>query len=513
MKIALARTVRELEKKAHAALKIAEPSLMEKASKLCADAVFAFKKAHKALKNYGIIVLAGRGNNGGDGILAGSYLSSVYGENVTIYSLCKISEMSDEVRRHFLSLPSNVSVKFIGDTLPVFSPDRPAIILDALLGIGFKGELRSPVKELIKSVNSSNFPVISIDVPSGIDCDSGVGKEAIFADMTVTVGAEKRGLYTADGRLHSGIVKFADIGFNLNAIPDNEVEFEVIPSNIIQQIFRRPREEFYKTRNGRVLIIGGSALYPGAMALSVLGADCVGCGLLTAAIKSRPFSPLPPTVIVRDLSENGKCFNAADCRILRDMAAKNDCIVFGMGTTANSNIRDVLELLLSLPQTLVLDADALNTIAMFPELWQKKTHSNIIITPHHQEAVRLAHAFDIKGFETMERHEQASILSKTLQCITVLKGAKTLIASPDNRIWVNPCGSYALAKGGSGDVLSGIIGALSAKKCGISLFEAAAAGVFLHAAGADFTAESNSVFDIAELPAAVRKYINSLTIF
>lgn len=513
MKIALARTVRKLENDAHAALKIAEPSLMEKASKLCADAVFAFKKTHQAIKDYEIIVLAGRGNNGGDGILTGSYLSSVYGEKVTIYSLAKVNEMNDEVRRHFFSLPSNVSVKFINKSSDCFDLKKPVLIIDALLGIGFRGELRSPVRELIKSVNSSNFPVISIDIPSGIDCDSGIGKDAVFADMTITVGAEKRGLYLADGRLRSGIVKFADIGFDLRNIPPSEVEFEVIQENIIHRIFRRPQEEFYKTKNGRLLIIGGSYSYPGAAALSILGADCAGCGLLTAAIKTPPYSPLPPTVIIRNLSDNGKCFNADDCETLRELAQKNDCIVFGMGTTANSDIRNVLKMLLALPQNLILDADALNTISAYPAVWQKKTHSNIIITPHYQEAVRLAHAFEIKGFENMERHEQAAVLSKTMQCITVFKGAKTMIAAPNGRIMVNQCGSYALAKGGSGDVLSGIIGALAAKKDRISLFEAAAAGVFLHAAGADCAAESNSVFDIAELPAAVRKYINSKTIF
>ena len=514
MKIASAETIRKLETQAHAVIKNGAPSLMEQASLLCAKNIHAFKHSRSALAGYEIIILAGRGNNGGDGILTGGYLSELFDEKVTVYSLQSPSEMSDEIRRHFCSLPSDVSVRFIKNTSDFPSFKRRCIIVDALLGIGFRGELRGIVRDLINLVNSSGNPVIAIDIPSGIETDTGIGKDAVFADMTVTIGAEKAGLYINDGRIRSGCINFADIGFDLDKIPENEVPFEVTPTDILHRIYRRHKSEPYKNVNGKVLIAGGSALYPGAAVLSLLGASCTGCGMVTGALKARPFSPIPPDIIVRDFSDsNGKCFNGNDCAGLIALAESQDAVVFGMGATANSDTAAVLQQILTLQQRTVLDADALNTLAMFPELLKYKKHTNFVITPHAGEARKLAKAFDITDFNTMPRYEQAAALSRKLNCTVVLKGDKTMTASPDGRVWVNQKGSSALSKGGSGDVLSGIIGGLLAKAGELPLHEIAAAGVLLHSCGADFAAHSNSAFDISSLPAAVRNYLNMLTIF
>lgn len=514
MKIASLKTIRELEQQAHAAVRCGGPTLMEKASMHCARRIHAFKHSRAALGNLEITVLAGKGNNGGDGILTGGYLARHFNEKVTVYSLQSPSEMSDEIRRHFFSLPSDVSVIFVKNPsdFPDFS--KPCLIVDALLGIGVHGELRGLAKDLIESVNSSDNPVISIDIPSGIETDTGIGKGAIFADMTVTIGAEKAGLYINDGRIHSGIVNFADIGFDLAQIPDDDMNFEVIPHDILKRIYCRRQTELYKTLNGKLLVIGGSVSYPGAVVLTALGASSTGCGLLTTAIKSRPFCAIPPDIIVSDFSCEGEnCFNRSDCERLIALAEKQNAVVFGMGVTANSDTADVLKELLKLPQKLVLDADALNTLAMFPELLQYKKHSNIIITPHAQEALRLAQAFDIKGFAEMSRIEQSSALSNRLNCTVVLKGDKSLIASPDGRIMVNQKGSAALAKGGSGDILSGIIGGLLSRENGLSCHEIAAAGVYLHSISSDFAVQSCSAFNISHLPDAVRSYLDSITLF
>lgn len=513
MKIAAAKTVRRLEAQAQEKLKIAEKSLMEKASELCAWHIHSFKQAHDALRGLPTVIFAGKGNNGGDGILTGGYLSSKYHEQITIYSLQTPAEMSDEIRRHFFALPKDVKVVFINDKNLQIDLHTPSLIIDAILGIGFKGELRGTAKKLINLINSSNNPVVSIDVPSGIETDSGDGQEAVFADLTLTIGAQKRGLYVSDGRIHSGRVEFLDIGFDIAQIPDSEVEFEVI-SDVMPKLFPRRREEFYKTRNGKLLVIGGSESYPGAVVLSTLGANGAGCGLLSAAIKKRPYSSFLPSVIVRDFSSSGgNCFNQSDIPELKKLAMMQDCVVFGMGVTVGSEIAGVLKMLLQNCDRLLLDADALNTLALFPELWQFKKHKNIVLTPHHQEAVRLAAAFKIAGFEAMERPQQAAVLAEKLQCTVVLKGEKTLIASVDLPMFVNPVGSCALAKGGSGDILSGIIGALLAREKNMSCHELAACGVWLHAAAADFAAQSRTAFDINDLPQALKKYIDSITLF
>ena len=514
MKTAPLHTIRNLEEQAHMALNAGESTLMEKASLRCAEEIHLFKKQHKSLSDLEIVIFAGRGNNGGDGILCGGYLHTLFGEKVTVYSMQHPKDMNDEIRRHFFSLPDAVSVKFTGNDGQMTEVLPPCLIVDAVLGIGFKGELRGGAEKVVDFINSVNFPVISIDVPSGIECDSGNGVNAVFADMTLTIGAEKKGLYINDGRIHSGIVKFIDIGFDLQQIKDKEAELEVIHEDLFYKFFTRPTEEFYKYKNGSLLIIGGSKNYPGAVVLSILGANAAGCGLLSAAIKAEPFGAIPPSVIVRDFSENNaKCFNKSDIEEITKISNRQNAIVFGMGITADPELKDVLNAILQMPQTLILDADALNVLAMFPEIWHNRKHNKIILTPHKQEAVRLAQAFGISGFNDMTRLQQAEILAETLQCTIVLKGDKTLISTPDCRTMVNQCGTYALAKGGSGDILSGIIGALAARNRNFSLQQIAALGVFIHAAAADSAAQSRSAFDINTLPDAVKQFIDSKTIF
>ncbi len=514
MKIASVATLYALEHRAHNALKIAEPSLMEKAAHACARYIHDFKQQHTALRELEIIILAGRGNNGGDGILAGGILHTLYHEKVTIFHLSPISGMSDEIRRHFLSLPSDLSVKFISN--PSNFPDlkKPCLIVDSLLGIGFKGELKSPVKELIESVNFSENPVISIDIPSGINADTGIGNDAVFADMTISIGAQKRGLFCANGRIHAGTVKFADIGFDIASIPENECEFEAIDDALWKKCFSRPANELFKNRNGRLLIIGGSKLYPGAVVLAIEGANAAGCGLITAAIKERPYSPIPPNIIVRNFQhENSTCFNENDFYELKEIALQQNCIVAGMGMTANNDTSKFIGRLLSLQIPMVLDADALNAIASAPEIWQNKNTEKIIASPHPKEAERLASAFGIKNFTQLPRFSQAAVLSEKMQCTIILKGDKTFIASPDGALHVNPTGNYALAKGGSGDILSGIAGALFARNLQMSPHKIACSAVYLHGIAADHTVQSRSAFNISTLPDALRSFLNCNTVF
>lgn len=478
----------------------------------CAEAIFAYKNSRPALAELPVLIFAGKGNNGGDGILIGSILSSEYGQKVTICCLQKISEMSDEIRRHYCSLPSDVDVAFFDTGSPLPATVEYSLIIDALLGIGFKGEMRSPVRELVGLINSSNMPVISIDIPSGIETDSGEGKDAVFADMTLTIGAQKRGLYVNDGRIHSGAVKFIDIGFDFAGIPENESEMEVI-TDVFSTIFGRHKQEMYKSRNGSLLIIGGSAEYPGAPVLAAGGANAVGAGLITLALKARPFSQIPANVIVRDFSSSGGCaFNADDAEKLFPLAEVNDCTVLGMGMTVSRELAGFVCSMMKRSRRLLLDADALNCIAGFPECFEPH-ECELVITPHYMEAVRLAKAFGIRDFAAMPRTEQAAALAERLDAVVVFKGEKTLISTPDGRLLVNPCGSYALAKGGSGDILSGIIGALLAQHDDIDAGTLAACGVYLHSAAADRDTGSRTAFNIDKLPEAVRNFISENTVF
>ena len=418
-------------------------------------------------------ILAGKGNNGGDAYVVADYLAKHTNIPTLIYSVCKISELNGDAHYYAKHISEKVSVCIPEDIPEIRKGD---IVIDALLGTGTKGKLRSPYDKWIAAVNSSAVPVISLDIPSGLHEKSYSETGIIRADLTITMGLPKS-LFLLDKTTQlCGQIKCVDIGIPQTYINEIESATEMFFKQDISHLKRRSAAS-HKNSNGRVLVIAGSRDYPGAPVLTAKSALRSGAGMVTLAVPAGSEIPRPSmhSLIYRELPTSlPGFFSEESISYLTELADKADILAIGPGISTAKETQKMLAGILNLNKTTVLDADALNIIALHPDIIQ--TASSKIITPHPGELKRLLKGFNIK--DTGNRISNAKQISKKLNAITVLKGNRTVIASPDSRITVNSSGTPALATAGTGDVLTGIISALASNSN--SLFAATAESVFIH---------------------------------
>ena len=432
------------------------------------------------------LVLAGKGNNGGDGSVVAARLAGS-GRHVEMFLTCDPAELSGDALSAFRLVPDSVPIH--RELAPdVFIPD--CLIIDALLGTGFSGTPREPAATWIRSINRSGRPVVSLDLPSGLNADDGTTPgEAVRADMTVTFELPKAGLFLENGPALSGRLRVPKIGI-LPALTDAAEEvFRVSgPEDALPFLGREPFDT-YKNRRGHVLIAGGSAEYSGAPFLSGEAALRTGAGLVSIAVPdcARSDGPLPHALMIRRFASSDGYFPSrpADLNHLADLLEKADAAVFGPGLSATPAPDPVLALALSWKKCLILDADALNRISASPDLRNKllaRSPGCTVLTPHKGEMARLLSAFGQSASEKSELN--ACLLARLSGAIIVAKGPHSVTASPDGSFTRNLSGCTALATAGSGDVLSGMIAALAASTIVRSgeadLRQAVSAAVYLH---------------------------------
>jgi NAD(P)H-hydrate epimerase len=368
------------------------------------------------------------------------------------------------------------------------------LIIDALFGTGFKGRPKGLAGQLINWINSSQSFVISIDIPSGVDADEGqVEGEAVWADATTACGFLKRGHLLYPGRAYSGELWVADLGLPESPITRDHQNFLTIPEAVANWLpFRRP--DGNKGTFGKVLVLAGSQGYTGAAFLTCQAALRAGAGLvrlgmpkslapvfeakLTEAVKV----PLPET-------ETQALSDKAYPRI-SELLSDSQVLIVGPGIGTHPETTYLVERLLkeaSLP--IVLDADGINNLKGDLELL-RGTKASLVITPHPGELARLT-GYDIP-FINRARIDLAPKLAQSLGCVVMIKGAPTVSASPEGICYINPTGNSGLASGGTGDVLTGMIGGLIAQ--GLAPFEAAAAAVYLHGLAADLAIKDRTEY-------------------
>ena len=354
------------------------------------------------------------------------------------------------------------------------------LIVDGLLGIGFSGgKLRENTAAMIRVANDSGLPIVALDLPSGIDADSGEAavNGAIKACVTLTFGRPKPGLFLADGYRLCGRVRVVPIGLD----GDDPAGMEIFTNLDAVEKIPHWQVDCHKNSRGRVLVRAGSEEYPGAAALCTLAALKSGAGLVRC---------------LSDADLNGRLCNAA----IYEKISSEDCpekyfncsdvLVCGCGWGRRASA-EVLSAALDFPGTLVLDADALNFLSSEPSLWKKR--KNVILTPHPGEAARLMRAWNIA--DTADRIECAEALAEFSGAVIVLKGFRTVVAAPGRRGTIVAAGNAVLAAAGSGDVLAGTIGALAAQ--GLEAFDAACLGAFIHGVAGE---EAEKVLIADELP-------------
>lgn len=478
----------------------------------------AFREIIRSFPNAGkYLVLAGKGNNGGDGSVVAARLAGS-GRCVEVFLTCDPAELSGDALSAFRLIPDSVPVH--RELTPdLFDPDR--LIIDALLGTGFSGSPREPAASWIRLINNSDLPVVSLDLPSGLNADDGsTPGEAVHADMTVTFELPKAGLFLKNGPALSGRLRVPKIGIPAALTDAAETIFTVAGPEDALPFLRREPFDAYKNQRGHILIAGGSADYSGAPFLAGEAALRTGAGLVSLAVPdcARSGGSLPHALMIRRFASSNGYFPSApsDLDNLTKLLEKADSAVFGPGLGAAPSVDPILALALKREKPLILDADALNRISASPDLREKllaRKPGSAILTPHKGEMARLLSAF---GQTASEKNEHdACLLARLTGALVVAKGPHTVVAAPDGFFTRNLSGCTALATAGSGDVLSGMIAALTASSVVRSgkatLRQAVAAAVYLHGLAGELCAPvpcsgRGTVADdlIRMIPAALR---------
>lgn len=440
------------------------------------------------LAGLSIAALCGRGNNGGDGLAMARILAG-QGARTTAYLLARAEDLTGDAALNLaVARACGVPVVELPDEA-AFEKHRAAIsghdlYLDAILGTGLNAPVRGRQALAIALLNALERPVLAVDIPSGLDADRGLPLgDAVRADHTATFGLVKLGLACEPGQ-YVGQLHLVEIGIPPQVVAGLGCAAWLLESGEIAALLPPRPAGSHKGSFGHLLVVGGSPGKTGAPCLAALGGLRAGAGLVTAALPhdlnlvaelkltAAMSQPLPQT------SQGGLALAALP--VLLDLARARQAIVLGPGLGTEEESRALARQFLAQSATpVVLDADGLNALgAIAPGAIAAP---RAVITPHPGEAARLL-ATDTATIQA-DRPAAARALAARSGAVAVLKGARSLIAAPDGRLWVNPTGNPLLASGGSGDVLAGLIGGLLAQ--GLTALDAARAGTYLHGLAAD----------------------------
>lgn len=414
-----------------------------------------------------LTVLAGHGNNAGDGYLIAA-LAQRAGWRVRVLAVAAPQRLAgDAAQAHAAALATGVVVEPWSECAVL-----EGVVVDALLGTGLAGAVREPFAQAIRLANAADLPVLAVDIPSGLSADTGaVLGEAIRADLTVTFIGLKIGLFTGEAPARVGELVFDELGSDAVVLQGLQPRARRLARNALPRLAARPRTA-HKGLFGHLLVVGGDTGMGGAVLLAAESALRCGAGLVSAATRVEHV----PALLGRcpEVMAHG----VASANQLLALAERASVLVLGPGLGQRAWGRSLLSAVRSRPLPQVWDADALNLLALEPvgagpQAW--------ILTPHPGEAARLL------GRSTAEvqadRPAAALELARRYQAVVVLKGAGSLVAAPDGRLAVCSQGHPAMAGAGLGDVLSGITGALLAQH--VEAFEAACLAVWLHAAAGE----------------------------
>jgi NAD(P)H-hydrate epimerase len=435
------------------------------------------------------IVVCGKGNNGGDGLVTARVLKT-QSVDATCVLLGAVSDLRGEARAAAERLmDAGVTVAEIRDEGAFDSLLRGQhVVIDALFGTGLSSAPTGLHASVIRSINHSGLPVVSIDIPSGVDATSGWAFDpAVCATATVTMGAEKLGLRLYPGRGLAGQVEIADIGFPAGLLEQgcSCVTPEVCD---IRKALPPRRPNGHKGTFGSVLVVAGSPGFCGAAVLAAQGAARSGAGLVHLAVPQSLSEVIEPghiESVKHRLPDDGRGLigpGATDA-VLR-LAESASCVAVGPGIgTDKSTVVFLAEVLHRIQAPIVIDADGINCLANTLRSLTARTGPTVL-TPHPGEMARLIG----ESAESVNagRVDVARRVARQYECTVVLKGAPTVTASEQGPIVVNPTGNSGLAKGGSGDVLTGLLAGLIAQ--GATPAEAAMTAVFLHGRAADIAA-------------------------
>ena len=431
------------------------------------------------------LVVAGGGNNGGDGFVIAREL---HRSGVEVAVLATKDEYEGDPGTNFEVL-RNLGVRLLRSEELEAELGRADLVVDALLGTGFSGEVREKEARLIERMNDSPAPILAVDMPSGVDGTTGeVQGSAVRAEVTVCAHAAKVGCVISPGKEHAGEVVAVDIGIP----PEADVEPSLLwtDTGSLRGSIPRTPEPAHKYSAGALLVVAGSLRTTGAPVMVVRGAERAGCGIvfLATSESSAPAVDLELTeALVHGVPEDGQGYvtSAALDQILR-LSERTSALVVGPGMgTGEEGPRLVEGILREVDSPVLLDADAVTNVAGMDAL--AKRDAPTVITPHTGELGRLLEA----GAKEVSARRLTSARSAARGhgCCVLLKGSDTLVVEGE-KVAVNSTGNVALATAGTGDVLSGVIGALLSR--GMDPYEAARAGAWAHGRAAELWLEETA---------------------
>lgn len=462
---------------------ISDAVLMENAARGACDVLERIARESER-RNPVVAVFCGMGNNGGDGVAIVRHALN--------RRMNAIAVLVGERTKASQLLRAQVAIVEHLDPSSIVSFEsyrrrrvRPDIAVDALLGTGSTGQPRPPVSSAIRWITAHCAQILAIDIPSGIDATTGAAAEPVIsAQWTATMGALKLGLTMGRGRDCAGEVSVVDIGAP-RAIYHNGKNW-MLDRDAATARLPTIQNSRHKYDRGKVLVVGASKGMVGAGILSSVAALRSGAGLAVLAAPAQAIAgssaSIPAEIMVRHCGET-----ALEAEALLDLLLSDeqfDAVVCGPGLGRGTGIDRGIRLLLAECQVpLVLDADGLLPFAGAPQRLRNRV-CPLIITPHHGE---MAHLLGTpRDVVSSEPCGIAIAAAKKIQGTVVLKGAPTVIASPDGTVWINGAGNPGMATAGAGDVLAGTLGALVARRSDV--FDAVLAGVYLHSSAADMAA-------------------------
>lgn len=477
MRIITAIQAAELDKKAMTDYGILGIDLMGSAGKSIANEA---KKMIVEIHDPRIVIVCGKGNNGGDGFAAAVCLD---GFDLHIFSLVKAKKIKgDAVHFHDLCLQNNINITYDDEPPETLECD---LIIDGILGIGCQGELQDEIAKWTRWINTSVCPVLAIDCPTGIDSNRGTAaKHSLHVKTTVTMGYPKLGLCIKQGKEHSGEIISVDIGFPKIVDQLTGIRWETFAAKQISKMLSNIKADTYKHRQGKVLIIAGSKGMTGAAVLSSFGALRAGAGL-TITCAPNSIEDIYEKTIVEGMTigcpDNDNGFLIEDSYAsIADKYDWCDVIVIGPGLGKdNQTLKLVERVVLKANKPLIIDADALRIFQGNLDLFNKITVP-FIITPHEGEFCML---LGINREKFLNNYpDNIEVFMSSYPDVMILKNAPTITFQKNVGI-VNPSGNPGMATAGMGDVLAGILGAFVAQ--GMEVFQAAQTAVYLHGIAAD----------------------------
>jgi ADP-dependent NAD(P)H-hydrate dehydratase / NAD(P)H-hydrate epimerase len=454
-----------------------------------------------------ILILCGKGNNGGDGLVAARHLHN-RGHDLKVLLFARRSDVKGEPGTNLSILQKMaVEVREVPDVRAwhEFLPELADydLVLDALLGTGTQGAVKGYLEEVIRDVNNSSADRVAVDLPSGLNADSNeIPGICLNADATVTFACPKIPHVFLPAEEKVGEVFVADIGIPEEAVAAEGVRLNLVDSDELARYLPPRKVESHKGDYGHLMVVAGSKGKPGAARMVAEGAFRAGVGLVTVATPESVQPILAPQVMemmTEPLPETreGTVSSKAAARVMKLLDGKG-VLTLGPGlSTAAETQSFIREVVAGTRLPLILDADGLNAFADAPELLSGKDRP-LILTPHPGEMGRL---LGISSAE-IQRNRIAVCQKFSTEhfCFLVLKGYRTLISDPEGNVWVNPTGNPGMATAGSGDVLTGIVSGLVSQ--GIPILHAILLAVYLHGLSADLCATQRG-----ELPLMARDIV------